>query len=181
MKQPVLKSERLRLRNFELQDSSQVQKLAGNINVARTTLNIPHPYNDGMAEEWIQSHKVRWQSRSQLIYAITKLDTKQLVGAVAPNLLPYELGNALSAMLTRKQLSSEEVILGFEYASKIPVQLIEIDISKALNIAIQYNIYAYDAYFLQAALQNGYPLLSLDKKMCQVAKKLNIKVLELTL
>ena len=83
MKQPVLKSERLRLRNFELQDSSQVQKLAGNINVAKTTLNIPHPYNDGMAEEWIKSHKVLWESRAQLIYAITKLDTKQLVGAVS--------------------------------------------------------------------------------------------------
>jgi len=83
MKQPVLKSERLLLRKFELRDANHVQKLAGKFNVAKTTLNIPHPYIDGMAEEWIQSHKLHWESSSQVIYAITKLDTKQLVGTVS--------------------------------------------------------------------------------------------------
>ena len=99
--------------------------------------------------------------------------------AVAPNLLPYEIGNAVSAMFKRKQLNSEQASQCFEYASKIPVQLVEVNIPKALSIALKNNIYAYDAYFLQAATQYGYPLLSLDNKMCKVAKELNIEVLEI--
>lgn len=107
------------------------------------------------------------------------LELTQGCFAVAPDLLPYEIGNALSAMLKRKQLSAEEVITCFNFSSQIPVQLVDVDIVKALNIAIEHGIYAYDAYFLQCALQYRLPLLSLDRKMVQVAKQLNIKILEI--
>ena len=50
MKQPILTTERLTPRSFNRDDASLVQKLAGNYNVSKTTLNIPHPYEDGMAE-----------------------------------------------------------------------------------------------------------------------------------
>ena len=53
---PTLKTERLVLRPFTLDDAKQVQKLAGDRQIASTTLNIPHPYEDGMAEEWIGNH-----------------------------------------------------------------------------------------------------------------------------
>jgi len=98
---------------------------------------------------------------------------------IAPTLLPYELSNALSAMYKQKRLKSNEVVSVFNLASQIPVRLVEINISNALSLAIEYDIYVYDAYFLQAALQYRCALLSLDKKMCQVAQKLNIKLLEL--
>lgn len=107
------------------------------------------------------------------------LELTQGCFAVAPDLLPYEIGNALSAMLKRKQLSAEEVITCFNFSSQIPVQLVDVDIVKALNIAIEHGIYAYDSYFLQCALQYRLPLLSLDRKMVQVAKQLNIKILEI--
>jgi predicted nucleic acid-binding protein len=60
----------------------------------------------------------------------------------------------------------------------IPVRLVSIEIQQALELAIQFNIYAYDAYFLQCAISLSRPLLTLDKQMKQVATKLNIKVLE---
>jgi len=98
--------------------------------------------------------------------------------AVAPEILPYEIGNALSAMIKRKQISTEEALSARKFASEIPVKLISIDIHRALKLAIEFNIYAYDAYFLQCAKSMSYPVITLDKKMKQVAKQLNIEVLE---
>ncbi len=96
---------------------------------------------------------------------------------IAPEILPYEIGNVLSAMIKRKQINGKEAILAQEKASLIPVRLVSIDIQQALMLAIKFNIYAYDAYFLQCAKSLSYPLISLDKRMKQVAKKLNIEVL----
>ena len=97
---------------------------------------------------------------------------------VSPEILPYEIGNALSAMIKRKRLTQEEALKAQMLARKIPVRLIAVDIQSALKIAIEHNIYAYDAYFLQSAKAMSFPLLTLDKKMKQVANKLNIEVLE---
>jgi ribosomal-protein-alanine N-acetyltransferase len=63
MIQPDLKTERLLLRRFRLDDASDVQKLAGNVNVSKMTLNIPYPYKPGMSEEWISSHQDNWSQR----------------------------------------------------------------------------------------------------------------------
>lgn len=98
--------------------------------------------------------------------------------AIAPEILPYEIGNALSAMIKRKQLTKDEALEALITANKIPVRLVNIDIQAALKLAIEFNIYAYDAYFLQCAKSLSFPLLTLDKKMKQVASELNIKVME---
>ena len=55
--QPTLETERLILRPFDLSDGPRIQLLAGDESIASTTLNIPHPYEDGMAEEWIRTHQ----------------------------------------------------------------------------------------------------------------------------
>lgn len=100
--------------------------------------------------------------------------------AVSPEVLPYEIGNALSAMIKRRQLTESEAISAYDITRNIPVKLVKPDIQKSLEIAIRYNIYAYDAYFIQCAISTNTPLLTLDKKMKAVAKELNIKLLELS-
>lgn len=96
----------------------------------------------------------------------------------APKILPYEIGNALTAMTKRKQLNKNEAISTYKIASQIPVRLVSIDIQKALELALKFNIYAYDAYFLQCAQAFSCPLITLDKQMKNVAKDLNITLLE---
>ena len=58
----------------------------------------------------------------------------------------------------------------------IPLRLVEIDLFKALEISDKFNIYAYDAYFLECAKNYNSPLLTLDKRLMEVARltKLNI-------
>ena len=59
-----------------------MQRLAGDADVADTTLNIPHPYEDGMAEEWIGTHQESFDKGENVTWAITRRDTGDLVGAI---------------------------------------------------------------------------------------------------
>lgn len=80
---PTLETERLLLRPFALSDSLQVQALAGDAAIADTTLPIPHPYEEGMAEEWIATHLPRYRTGEGVDLAITAKETGGLVGAVS--------------------------------------------------------------------------------------------------
>jgi len=96
----------------------------------------------------------------------------------APEILPYEIGNALSAMFKRRQISAKDAMATQKAANDIPVRLIAIDIPKALKLAIKFKIYAYDAYFLQCAKSLSSPLITLDNQMNKVAAELGIELLE---
>ncbi|OAN11249.1 acetyltransferase [Photobacterium jeanii] len=80
--QPLLTTDRLILRPFQLSDALTVQKLAGDPNIANGTINVPHPYGDGMAGQWIGKHVAGWQSQVSAIYAITLKSSHQVVGCV---------------------------------------------------------------------------------------------------
>jgi predicted nucleic acid-binding protein len=97
---------------------------------------------------------------------------------VAPEVLPFEIGNALTAMMRRNVLEVDEVILAWDMIQQIPVDLRRIEVRAALDIATQYNIYAYDAYFLQCALNLRSPLLTLDRQMKGIAQKIGIQIME---
>jgi ribosomal-protein-alanine N-acetyltransferase len=81
-KQEILRTERLILRPFELSDAKIVQQKAGDKAIAETTVNIPHPYPDGLAEEWISTHQPKFESGELINYAITLEKTGELIGAV---------------------------------------------------------------------------------------------------
>lgn len=80
---PILKSDRLLLRPFLPTDASNVQQLAGNRAIADTTLNVPHPYEDGMAEAWISSHQPKAEAGELAAFAITTKAEDELVGAIS--------------------------------------------------------------------------------------------------
>jgi [ribosomal protein S5]-alanine N-acetyltransferase len=81
------------LRSFRAQDAAQVQVLAGDIRVARTTGLIPHPYLDGMAEAWIASHEHDRSMGTQYTYAVTRHEDGLVVGAVSLRPLANEHEN----------------------------------------------------------------------------------------
>lgn len=79
---PTLETSRLVLRPFTLADATELQRLVGDREIAATTLNIPHPYEDGMAEAWIETHRSAFESHETVTLAVEARDTGQLVGAV---------------------------------------------------------------------------------------------------
>jgi len=80
---PTLETERLMLRPFGNQDATEVQRLAGDRAIADTTLNVPHPYKDGMAEEWISKHRDAFAKDQGVTFAVTRKSDGSLVGAIS--------------------------------------------------------------------------------------------------
>ncbi|MAG34881.1 MAG: GNAT family N-acetyltransferase [Dehalococcoidia bacterium] len=83
---PTLETARLVLRLFSLADAPDVQRLAGERDVASTTLNIPHPYEDGVAEAWIGSHQVGHEQGKSVTFAIVLGADRTLIGAIGLHL-----------------------------------------------------------------------------------------------
>ena len=78
----TLHTERLILRSFTLEDASDVQRLAGERDVASTTPAIEYPYKDGMAEEWIGWYNQQFEKGEGIYFAITFAKDGTLIGEV---------------------------------------------------------------------------------------------------
>ncbi|WP_299017992.1 GNAT family N-acetyltransferase [uncultured Photobacterium sp.] len=119
--QPLLTTERLILRPFQLSDARNIQKLAGDELVANGTINIPHPYNDGMAGQWIGKHLAGWQSRTSAIYAITLKSNPILIGSVGLHNIEYnraQLGYWLGVPFWGRGYCTEAAIRLTEFGFK---------------------------------------------------------------
>ena len=97
---------------------------------------------------------------------------------LAPGSVHWEIGNALSAMIKRKAIHSHQVQVVLKAYKQIPIRLVDVDMDKALDIALNQNIYAYDAYIIECARENRCKVLSLDKGLVEAAAKAGVGVLE---
>ncbi len=79
---PTIETGRLILRPFTLADATDVQRLVGDRDIASTTINIPHPYEDGMAEEWIRAQEQKFERGESVGFAITHGKQGYLIGAI---------------------------------------------------------------------------------------------------
>jgi len=107
--------------------------------------------------------------------AQTVIDCTKDAVIVSPTVVSCEVANALSTMMKRGMVNSKEqminLIRNFE---KIPMRTVGIDLLKALEIAWNNKIYAYDAFYLETAKRLMLPLLTFDGGMINVARKLGI-------
>jgi predicted nucleic acid-binding protein len=98
---------------------------------------------------------------------------------ISPSSVHWEIGNAFSAMLKRKRIDLKLALESIAVYRQIPIHFIGIDISKALELSAKLEIYAYDSYILQAALDQECDLLALDRGLVHAAKRAGINVLEI--
>lgn len=94
-KHPIIRTSRLLLRQFETGDAKDVQRLAGDRAVADTTLNIPHPYEDGMAESWILAHQRDYEAGKLVNFAVLLREEKALIGSIGLSKIHQDFGRAV--------------------------------------------------------------------------------------
>jgi RimJ/RimL family protein N-acetyltransferase len=136
--QPILYTERLLLRPFSLDDAKRVQELAGDIKVATYTINIPHPYEDGVAEHWISTHNENLEQNKSVTYAVVIDETQELIGAISLmlnlNHKKAEIGYWFGVSYWNKgyctEAAREMIKLGFE----------QLDLNKIFACAVVENI-----------------------------------------
>lgn len=122
---------------------------------------------------------------SALIAVIGNEGTKQTIVEIttgcslyAPASIHWEIGNAFSAMFKRKYSSIELAQQALAIYREIPIKFIDVSLDQALDISHSLNIYAYDAYLIQCALQTSTPLLTLDNGLITAAQKMGVQTLE---
>ncbi len=94
----------------------------------------------------------------------------------APPSLPWEIGNALVALLRRRRLTLADARRVWDAFQSVPLRLIDVDVGQAIASAPELGLYAYDAYMLELASQRGLPLLTLDQKLRDAARARGIAV-----
>ena len=92
--------------------------------------------------------------------------------------LPWEVGNALSALFKRRRIDMAQAELALESFRKIPIRLPQLEIESSVALAERHDVYAYDAYVVECARRYQTPLLSLDRRQCEVARSEGIDTVE---
>lgn len=85
--------------------------------------------------------------------------------------LPFEIANSLSKQLKRQLISLEKAQKIFSIFNRLPIELIDVDFNSSLEYCSKENQYAYDMFYLDCAVKNKCPLLTLDKKLSEIAVK----------
>lgn len=89
----MLESANIFLRDLTFEDASQIDAFASDIEVAQSTLTIPHPYPRGSAKEFIHFALDAKKSGILVIYAIIEKETNQLIGIINLKIHPtYQRG-----------------------------------------------------------------------------------------
>ncbi len=80
---PTLTTARLLLRPFTLDDVAAAAELAGEREIAEMIPNIPHPYTEEDAENWIRTHRPDLEEGKKINCAITLKSDGRLLGAIS--------------------------------------------------------------------------------------------------
>jgi predicted nucleic acid-binding protein len=120
---------------------------------------------------------------SAVIAVITKApDREALLAATqgatvfSPRSLPWEVGNAFSAMFKQRRITIAQALEALALYHRLPVHLVEVSLAQALTLAAQQHMYAYDAYMLICAQRQRAALLTLDTALLRTARMLGVPV-----
>jgi predicted nucleic acid-binding protein len=97
---------------------------------------------------------------------------------LAPASIHWEIGNAFSAMIKRGRVTLDQALSALEIYRQIPLRYTEVELEETMRIVEEYGIYAYDAYLVRCAIKYKSALITLDRKLVQVAQEMKVEVVE---
>ena len=95
-----------------------------------------------------------------------------------PPSVPWEIGNALTSLIKRRRLTVPDARRVARTFERIPLQYVAIDLSRSVQTAAEFGLYAYDAYVLEAARVRRCGLLTLDRRLMKAARGARVTLVE---
>jgi predicted nucleic acid-binding protein len=107
---------------------------------------------------------------------------KQGDTALAPPFWPHEILNALLAGERRKRISRQLIQSFLDDLEALPVALEQsppgIVVDRIQSLSRRHALTAYDAAYLDLALDSGLPLATLDEALVRACKSANVELLQ---
>ena len=101
---------------------------------------------------------------------ILRFFEKNKVYFKAPEVLMYEIGNSLKSAVKQKRVSSNSATKLFSKIITTTIDYQKVDFNAVLDLSIKYDLSFYDASYLYLVKINKCKLLTLDKKLAEIAK-----------
>jgi predicted nucleic acid-binding protein len=118
---------------------------------------------------------LKWQFDDEecVSQALALRDDFYLRGAIrviAPQLLAYELTNGIVVASRKKRISTEKAAEAMSNLLALGVELKEVESLSSLELALRYNLSAYDAAYVTLAQSEKCELWTGDKALYQAVK-----------
>lgn len=94
-KPPTIKTDHLILRPYVPGDAASIKHNVSQMDIAATTINLPHPYPDGAAEDWIKTQAEDFKKGTQVQFAIVLASDDQFIGGIGLKIEPRHLRGEL--------------------------------------------------------------------------------------
>ena len=115
-------------------------------------------------------------------YADAVLDKLSETTAIVPAIWPLEVVNVLLVAERRKRLKQADSVRFITLLSKLPIvvehEWPEKMMTGLLALGRAKNLSSYDASYLDLAMRKDCPLATLDKKLMEAAKEVDVAILE---
>ena len=103
--------------------------------------------------------------------------------AVAPSFWPHEVLNALLVGEKRKRISKELVRSFLDDVARLPIALEQfpagVVFDRIQQLSREHGLTAYDAAYLDLALESGIPIATLDEDLVRACKRARAKLVQL--
>ena len=114
-------------------------------------------------------------------YADKVLDCLQESNTFVPSIWPLELVNVLLVAERKKRLRQADSVRFITLLSQLPI-IVEYErtgtvMNDLLTLARANKLSSYDASYLDLSMRKGLPIATLDARLIEVAKKLNVPIL----
>ena len=114
-------------------------------------------------------------------YADSVLDKLTGATAVVPSIWPLEVVNVVLAAERKKRLSESDSVRFLTLISQLPIivedERPEMMMKELLALARANNLSSYDASYLDLAIRAGIPIATLDNKLIEAARRVDVSIL----